>query len=312
MPFQSKVNLVQAPGVAGDFASLNPYSSVLAGPGKFVAPVGGIIVGNFCWVGPDGTLSQSFVSGYQIGFVGRNENALITQFLGEATLVIPAGFMVNVFNGGDFWAKFNGGGTVGNTIYADRTNGAVLAAISAAASATGIIGTTADVQGSIAAPTGGALGVFTLSTVSTSGKVMPGDKLTIPGVATPVTIIAQLTGTTGGSNGATYSTDSEVAVGAFTTAQVTQSSYINFSAVGSGTLVPGATLISALLQPNTELGAQVTGSAGAAGIYHVSPTQANIASGTITQAADSATSFTLTGAYSPLAGEVGKISANVT
>jgi hypothetical protein len=310
MPFQSVVNNQPAPGVAGDFASTNPFSSVLAGPGALVAPAGGLIVGNFCWIGPAGQVSQSFVSGYTLGFVGRNEQALITQFLGESTLVIPAGFMVNAFNGGDFWAKFNGGAAVGATVYADKTNGAVLGATSAAASVTGIIGTTADVQGSIAAPAAGALAVFTLATVSTSGKVMPGDVLNIPGAGL-VEIVAQLTGTTGGSNGATYSTNSEVAVGAFTTAQVVQSSFINVSAVGSGTLVPGETLISALLQPNTELGAQVTGSAGAAGIYNVSPRQGNIASGTITTAADVATGFTVTGAYAPAGGEVGKISAAV-
>ena len=104
MPFQSTVNLNPAPAVQGDFASVNPFASVLAGPGALVAPASGLTVGNFCWVGPAGQVSQSYVAGYQIGFLGRNEQALITNYLGEVSMVVPAGFMVNVFNSGDFWA----------------------------------------------------------------------------------------------------------------------------------------------------------------------------------------------------------------
>src|SRR5271165_1094575 len=125
--FQTQINNTQAPGIAGDFASTNPFASVLAGPGALVAPAGGLLVGNFCWIGPAGQVSQSFVSGYQLGFVGRNEQALITKFLGESTLVIPAGFMVNAFNAGDFWAKFATGATPGMKVYADPNDGAPIA-----------------------------------------------------------------------------------------------------------------------------------------------------------------------------------------
>src|SRR5208337_4078918 len=103
MPFPNTINSQQAPAVQGDFASTNPFASVLAGQGALVAPPGGLIVGNFFWVSPTGVCSQSFVSGYQIAFLGRNEQALIVNFLGEATLVVPAGFMVVGFNEGDFW-----------------------------------------------------------------------------------------------------------------------------------------------------------------------------------------------------------------
>src|SRR5579862_2062864 len=102
MPFQTVINDQQAPAVAGDFASCNPFANVLAGPGALVAPAGGLIVGNFAWVGPQGQVSQSFVAGWQLGFLGRNEQALITEFLGEATMVVPQGFMVTLFNEGDF------------------------------------------------------------------------------------------------------------------------------------------------------------------------------------------------------------------
>ena len=128
MPFPNTVNRLQAPGVKGDFASTNPYSSIVAGPGALVAPEGGLLVGNFAWVGPAGQVSQSFVSGYQIGFCQRNEQALITEFLGESTLLIPAGFMVTLINGGDLWAEFATGATPGMKVYADPNDGAPIAA----------------------------------------------------------------------------------------------------------------------------------------------------------------------------------------
>ena len=307
MPFQKTVNQQAAYGVAGDFASTNPFASVLAGGGEFVAPASGILVGNFAWFGPAGQVSQSYVSGYQIGFVGRNEQALITQFLGETSLLIPPGFPVIAFNGGDFWAKFEGGATPGQTVYADKTNGAPIAAAAgstpAAASATGLVGTTADIAGSITA------GVLTVTTVPTSGKIMPGDSITGTGIEAGLTIVAQLTGTTGGSTGATFSVSDPLATAAaFTNGQVAKSAYAYFSAVGTGTLIPGDTLVSALLQPSTELGVQVTGTAGSAGIYNITPAQANIASGTITTVGAVASGFFVVGGYTAGNNEVAKIS----
>ena len=306
MPFQKTVNITQAPGQAGDFASTNPFASVLAGPGQLVAPATGLLVGNFCWIGPAGQVSQAYVSGYQIGFVGRNEQALITQFLGETSLVIPSGFMVNAFAAGDFWAKFQGGATPGQTVFADKTNGAPIAGTAGsppgAASVTGIIGTTADGHASI------TNGVLTLSQVPTSGVYMPGDTITGTGVPALTTIVAQLSGTVGGSVGATYSVSNPtLTVAAFTNLQSTFSAYLDVSAVGSGTLTPGDTLISALIVAGTDLGTQVTGTAGSTGIYNISPAQANVASGTITVAGAIATPFFVGGTYTAGNGEVAKI-----
>ncbi len=45
--FQNVVNTLQAPGVVGDFASTNPFSSILAEAGALIAPAGGLVVGNF-------------------------------------------------------------------------------------------------------------------------------------------------------------------------------------------------------------------------------------------------------------------------
>jgi len=121
-----------------------------------------------------------------------------------------------------------------------------------------------------------------------------------------VTIVAQLTGTTGSTG--TYSVSQPtLTVAALTNLQVVESSFATFSAVGTGTLIPGDTLVSALLAANTELGVQVTGTAGSAGIYNITPTQANTASGTITTAGAVATAFLVGGTYTAGNGEVAKI-----
>src|SRR5277367_2490015 len=183
MPFQKTVNNTQAPGVAGDFASTNPFSSILAIAGVFVAPVGGLTVGNFAWVGPAGQVSQSYVSRWQIGFLGRNEQALITEFLGESTLVVPEGFMVTLFSEGDFWAAFANGATSGAGVYADETTGAPQ--MQASNSFTGEVGFTGDATF--------ATDVMTIST-KTSGIVQVGDVVTSSGITSGTTVTAILSG----------------------------------------------------------------------------------------------------------------------
>src|SRR4051812_37924461 len=118
--FQGQVNNQPAPGEGGDFYGVNPRVIELAGPGQYVAPAGGLIVGNFCWADPDtGAVSQSYVPGNALAFLHRENNALITDFLGIATLVVPAGFPITLFSQGDFWAKFKNSGVPGDTVYAD-------------------------------------------------------------------------------------------------------------------------------------------------------------------------------------------------
>jgi len=197
MPFQTVINDQQAPAVAGDFASTNPFANVLAGPGALVAPAGGLIVGNFAWVGPQGQVSQSFVAGWQLGFLGRNEQALITQFLGEATMVVPQGFMVTLFNEGDFWANFEAGATPGQNVYADPNDGQPLAGATAPALGVG----TAQAGATGTASVTNASTTLNVTAV-TNGIVSPGDFVT--DATTPAnipagtTIVAQLTGTAGG------------------------------------------------------------------------------------------------------------------
>jgi hypothetical protein len=236
MPFQSKVNSQQAPGVAGDFASTNPFASVLAGQGELVAPAGGLVVGNFAWVGPAGQVSQSYVAGYQIGFLGRNEQALITQFLGEYTMVVPAGFMITLFNEGDFYAKFPAGATPGQNVYADPNTGTPISSAStpSAASATASEGAT----GTLTTVSGSA--TVTVNTVS-AGLLAVGDTVVSANVPTGTTVLSQATVTSGSGAGilGTYVLSAAATASAGPTAFTTNSTLLNVTAVASGSLNVG-------------------------------------------------------------------------
>lgn len=238
--FQSVINDYQAPGVEGDFASTNPYATVLAGPGSLVSPKGGVRVGRFVWVGPQGQVSASFVAGYQIGFLGRNMQGLITEFLGESTMGVPEGFMITLFNGGDFWAKFPAGATPGGYVYADPNDGTPLYA---ATNAAPTLGTATAQSGSTisSATTTAASDVITITTI-THGNLLIGDVITdtaSPGTAIPpgTTIVNQLTGPAGGAGTYTMSAVAVEADAAF--AAKTTSGQMLVTAVADGSLNQG-------------------------------------------------------------------------
>lgn len=263
MGFQSTINDLQAPAVAGDFASTNPFASILAGPGALVAPAGGLIVGNFAWVGPQGQVSQSFVSGWQIGFLGRNEQALITQFLGEATMVVPQGFMVVLFNEGDFWADFEAGATVGGFVFADPNDGAPVYAATDSAPALGVGTASAGFSG-----TATLNGTTTLNvTAVTHGIVNPGDVVadsTTPGnIPAGTTIVAQLTGIAGGVG--TYQM-SQVGVAAVGDTVTTTSGFMLVTAIASGSLNQGDAFTGTAVAAGSTIISQETPFSGVASI----------------------------------------------
>lgn len=295
MPFQSKVNTNQAPGIEGDFASMNPFSSVLAGPGALVAPAGGLIVGHFAWVNPvDLTVSQAYVSGYQLGFLGRNENALITQFLGEFSMVVPQGFMVNLFNGGDFWARFGTGVLSGGTVYIDEQTGACVNTASTD-SGTGSLGYTGTASF--------ATNVLTVVT-TTSGIISVGDVVTSSGVTAGTTVTAKLTSTTFSLS----TTPGTITVQAATTV----STVLNLSAVSAGSFDVGDVVTGSGVSAGTKIFSLGTGTGGV-GTYNVRvngvATGQNAASTTITGAANITSGFIARS--NALAGEIAKISAAV-
>ncbi len=123
--FQSTINNNQAPGVEGDFASANPYASVLAGEGRLVAGVAGVTVGRFAYADADGIVLNSG-SGAPTGFVHRDMQAFIGTYLQESSMVIPGGMAVTLMNEGDFWARVTvANATAGQKAFASITTGAM-------------------------------------------------------------------------------------------------------------------------------------------------------------------------------------------
>ena len=132
MSFQRTLNNDLPLAVEGDFASTNPFRSMLAGEAKLKAGPLGVTIGKFAWADPvTGIVTSAQVANGLLGFVRRDNTALITQYLAEASMLIPAGFGVTLYDGGDFWARFTGGATIGQKVFASITDGSVSAAATA-------------------------------------------------------------------------------------------------------------------------------------------------------------------------------------
>ena len=203
--FQTQVFSQPAIGIAGDFASMNPFSVFDVGAGGLVAGPAGVTIGNFAWVTPPldpnsgPLLCNSFGAGNVSGFVGRNQQGSNSTYLSNAGMTVLGGYGVFLYTGGDFLCVNSGPGQVlrGNKAYANFATGAVTFAATGSpttgASATGssIAASTSSVTGSIAG------NVLTVSTVG-SGTVYPGTTISGTGVATGTTILSQLSGTAGG------------------------------------------------------------------------------------------------------------------
>ena len=203
--FQSSVNVQPAVGVEGDFCSANPVFTVDAGPGAFVCGAAGVTVGRFAWAvppfDPDGgpAICNSFGVSNPTGFVGRSQQGLNTVYLSDASMLIPQGFGLTLYRGGDFWVK-NAGTTnaqIGQKAFALYATGQVIFA------AAGATPSTASVTGSIAAQTttfngsisGGVLTVTTLVTGTIGvGAILTGGT----GIVTGTQVLGQVSGATGG------------------------------------------------------------------------------------------------------------------
>jgi hypothetical protein len=198
MNFQTFVGTQPSPAVAGDFASANPRFSVNAGPGGLVAGPEGLTVGLFAWLSYDRVDSNdapaeanNFGAGPVAGFVHREQQGLITQFLSESSMFIPSGFAVTLMDGGDFWCVNNGTteAVPGMKAYANFANGEVsFAATGSVNNATGTGAVTAQtfsVTGDIANDT------MVVSAVG-SGTVVPGATISGTGVATGTQVVSQL------------------------------------------------------------------------------------------------------------------------
>lgn len=310
--FQTQVNVNPAPGVVGDFASRNPRSSVLAGPGGLVAGPVGAIVGRFGWIDPDtGILVYNSAlpgSGVPDGLVANETQALITEYLGEYSLTIPGGFQMTLFNGGDYFVKNDGANIAipGMKAYADYATGKVTFAATGAPS-TGGSASASTIAAETGSFTGGIAGDLFTVTVVGSGTVVIGGKLGGTGVQAAF-VESQLPlgvgETTGGVGRYTISVPQTVAAGSTIT-----EAYGLFTA--GGTLVGGFSIGDVLSGTSVTSGTIITGlgtGTGGLGTYIVQP------SGTTSSTAISATGnvetdFTCRSVGAP--GDIVKISSAV-
>lgn len=271
MPFQTRVNLVQAPAVEGDFASANPRATTLAGPGALVAGPNGVYVGRFAWIDPDMVTTNSFgdANNAPDGFVHRDQQALIENYLQEFSMLIPEGFSVTLHNAGDFWVRNAGPAalTKGAIVYAGFADGKAYSSAPAGASATGSLGSTNTAAlGSTSTGTAVAGNPTQIALTAVTGVVTPGDAIAGVGVPAGIVVESQVSGTTGGAG--TYQLS-----GATTAAAATITTYGNTLVVSASTglISIGDTTAGITGVPaGTTIASQVSGTAGGAGTYTLS------------------------------------------
>jgi len=268
-----------APAVEGDFASTNPRATVLAGPGGLVCGDAGVIVGRFAWasyqnVDADGAPSvvNNFGSGIPTGFVHREQQGLIENYLQASTLLVPKGFPITLFDLGDFWVKNNGSTQAlpGQKAYANMADGT--ASFAAAGAPAGAVSTSWSISAQTFSVTASIAGNVLTVTAVGSGTLYPGAVISGTGVATGTAIGTQLTGTPGGIG--TYSLTTPEQTVASETITGTYG-LLTLTTVSSGTFGVGDTLTGATagVTAGTTITQFITGSGGSGSTAAVNLTQ---------------------------------------
>lgn len=236
--FQSFINTYQPTGQKGSRASMNPRAFVLGGEGDYRADATDVVtVANFAWCVPGGTAHGALTAGGILAFVSNEMEALITTWLAQDTLVVPAGLIVPAYTHGDFWAEMNGTGAVavGDAIYAVNASGAPSTS-SASATDTGYkaasaIPAQASSSGNVTI--NGSTGVMTVAVtvtgaIQTGANGQVGANVNGTGVPANVFVLNQLTGTAG-SNGTYNTTYRGADIAAFTNSTFTTSRLVKIS-----------------------------------------------------------------------------------
>lgn len=196
--FQTQVVAQPAVAVAGDFADANIRATVIAPPNGFVASASRPpVVGAFAWgdqVGGGCRGGHQGLATAKIGFVHREGQTIIVNFLDQSALALQPGLICTIYEQGSFWAKFPAGAIVGQKVFANYLDGSVYAATAG----------TSTQDFSAAAAVISAGGVLDTTGGAVTGVVHVGDVLTGTNVGTGVAVTAQLSGAPGGQG--TYST----------------------------------------------------------------------------------------------------------
>jgi len=286
--FQSFVNNLPAPAIAGDFAGANIRANTVAGLNSFLATPGGVTIGQGCWANPATGLASSY---YQpnspMGFVQRNMQGLITPYLGVYGSTIQSGDAVIAMSQGDFWGQFLASATPGQVVYFNPVTGALTA---------GASGDSVTASDTAATVTGASGSTATLNLTGTlTGTVAIGQLVVMAGLpsGTYITGGSSVTWTLGNYDGTALANISTTTVAmygvqqsqfsvlsavaadcSFTAALATPVApslfgILTVSAVASGVLVPGQWLSATGLPStaNIQLLEQLTGTPGSTGTY---------------------------------------------
>jgi hypothetical protein len=275
--FPSQVNVQPAIGIAGDFANVNPRWSVPAGASEFVSGAAGLTVGRFAWRDAVNTRAlNNFGPGSVTGFIGRQGlRADITVYLqASSNVMIPGTFVGNIYNGGDFLVTNAGAAAtaIGDTAYADSSDGSVTFGASPPTSAT-FTGTLAAIVLNVSAikPNTGNTGsiagqVMTISAIASGAVLGAGQTVAGTGVDPSTIITGQLSGTLGGVG--TYSVNVSQTVASTTLNMSGGGLTITSLTSGTGAIVVGAGLSGGGITSGTKISALGTGTGGT-GTYAV-------------------------------------------
>ena len=241
------------------------------------------------------------------GFVANEQQALITVWLGDATLVVPAGLPVTLFGRGDFWAKsVYAEAAIGQKVFANLYSGRVLGA-AAGSFPTLSFGSSAQFTASVPANSN----TMTVSAVA-SGVLAVGQLVTGPGIPqnTYIESLGTGTGSTGtyflsqyppiACSGAFSSQTPDGLGGAVGTASFA-TNVMTVTGVTSGAFAAGQLIQSAGVAAGTYITSLGTGTGGT-GTYNLSTSP-----GTIAAQAVSASSWIETPFYVNSPGNIGDV-----
>lgn len=131
MSFPTQTNKYLAIGKPGTKASANP---VYYAPGQNVAGENGVTAGTFAWV-TAGTEESEIYNPKEYSNTGTGKPVGLVEALtlqdyindinSDATMLISAGHGVNIACSGDYFATVTATATLGQSVYANLTNGTV-------------------------------------------------------------------------------------------------------------------------------------------------------------------------------------------
>lgn len=126
--FPTSVNVTQAPGIEGDFSSVNPRHSLLSVPGGFVAGPQGLTIGRFAWTDVTGTILSNTGTGAPACVIHRAMQGSFSPYAVEGGMtILPGQGVGEMFDGGDFFARNVGTSAAarGMKAYASTTDGSI-------------------------------------------------------------------------------------------------------------------------------------------------------------------------------------------